>query len=706
MAFALSQLPLDIWLLVCDHLGDLNALWSTLRNVNHAWRACVDAYFRHGILQNTFVDLLYSDFHTKRGPSYYYIHVPLSFDRFSDDNARLVLKQRAYKQNDSHSYQGSIRGWVPFIERYCEETRKPKPAIAHNGKPSKDPPLWEREMVHWRNTLSSERKSGYLSSLRDMISIGRGDRPPYYIKVLDDVNDTELVDLRVDCAAREVSFDWRATLTKFFVEQEFVSRAYSTTGKRRVYDVDLASASRRWFNNMNWNNSHLDHSIRARQKRLIPWVAKNKRRMSPEMRLWVEHNVDFERIRVQHILNNDNLNEVEEVEEQEEIVPAKLANDHPDLLVWPWGDENGFYVPGRYPFQEASEAHGSDRVAPLSAAVLLKFEMSADNKTLLLDDTPILPLQNYHIPPRLSAYQVPTDIERSAIVALGEGDEFAKEKLGRMLELDYDRLVEGDPTGGPPYYNHKPILRFRIMGFGAEGKDDILDTEKQDVVQMVLEDRNNGSSSDPLRSYMISSIGVLSTKKAYSEAHMGPEADQEEECTRKSWKCPDGGVYEAGSPYRTPYRFIWRRKFDEFGRVGSLRHDFVRQWEISMQKAREDPWNSALVALGILLSTVLAIVGGMKSRAKPSAPAEEPPAKPVKKEAKAPVEDGEEEEGESEDEDLAWLTEQVQQAGEVPMTIDEASQLIDLMSEDELKDEVKRVVARKNKPRKRVTIQE
>ena len=280
---------------------------------------------------------------------YHYIHVPLAFDHFSDDKTRVVLGQRAYKQNDSHSYSGSIRGWVPFMERYCEETRKPKPIVINKRKMSMGAPLWESNHLQWRNTLTTDRKTAYLSSLRDMISIGRGDRPPYYIKVDDDVNDSELVDLRIDCDSHQISFDWRATLSKFFLEQEFVARAYSSTAKQRVYDADLASASRRWFNNLNWNNSHLDHSLRARQKRLVPWVAENKRRMSTEMRLWVEHNVDFEKIRVQNILTHENLREADYREEEAEVVPTRLADDHPDLLFWPWGDEHGFYLPGYLP---------------------------------------------------------------------------------------------------------------------------------------------------------------------------------------------------------------------------------------------------------------------------------------------------------------------------------------------------------------------
>lgn len=350
-------------------------------------------------------------------------------------------------------------------------------------------------------------------------------------------------------------------------------------------------------------------------------------------------------------------------------------------------------TPG-YPLRE----EGSDPDVVYPAALILKFSLSPDNKTLLLGDEAILPLQNYYIPPRLLAVQVPAGMSEYGVRTIAEDGDDKRIMRKGTLELDYDRLVEGDPTGGPPYYNHKPVLRFRIMGVGNEGVDAELDVKEQEIVQVKLEDQNEGGwSNDAARSYQITSVEVLPAGEVYAGIsaelgdHMGVEADQEKECTRKNWKCPDEGVYEAGSPYRTPYRFIWRRRFDQYGRVGSLRHDFVEQWEISKQKAYDDPLNSALVALGILLATVLAIVTGVKSRAanaaKAKALAEEAAKKPTKKKVKVAKAEGEEseeeEEEESEDEDAAWLGEMAKEAGEVQMTVDEASQLIDLMSDDE-----------------------
>ncbi|KAF2244500.1 hypothetical protein BU26DRAFT_523147 [Trematosphaeria pertusa] len=343
MAAPSPQLHLDIWLLVFDELDDITFLWSACRNVSHFLRACVDAFFRHGVLQNTLIDLHYSDIHTRHGPVNNYIHVPMVFDRFSDDGTRAVFQQREYNEIDSVSrYKGSVRGWLPFMERYCKETLKPTPKVLHKSKASGAPPLWEREHTHWRNTLSGDRKKSYLTAIRAMTSIGRGDRPPFYIKIHSTVNDTELVDVVVDCSRRELSFNWRRTYSLFFREVDFVARAYNSFGKKRVYDEDLTAVAMRYFFDQNRKN----HNVRARQKRLVTWTIGNKHRMSPEVRLWTEHQVESERVRVERFLRRDNLCEVQEGRgSEEEIVPAKLAEDHPDLLFWPWTDEDGFYTP-------------------------------------------------------------------------------------------------------------------------------------------------------------------------------------------------------------------------------------------------------------------------------------------------------------------------------------------------------------------------
>jgi hypothetical protein len=344
---AAPSLPLDVWLLVFADVDDINYLWSTCRSVSRFLRACVDVFFRYSVLRNTFVDLHCSDIHTCRGPLSSYIHIPMVFDRMSDNGTHALFKQRVYKHIDGCLQNGSVRGWVPFVERYHKETHQPALKILHKRKASSEPPLWEQLHTHWRNTLNDAMKERYLFNLGNMTSIGRGDRPPFYLKIFDDVNDTDLVDLVVDCAQNEISFNWRETYNLFFREKNFVARTHNRTGKKRIYDEDLVAVSWRYSFNQNRSN----HSLRARQKRLRTWTAQNKHRMSSEMRLKTEHRVDAEKVRMQRFLNHDNLALVAEDDHHatDEIVHEKLAEDYPALLFWPWTDNDGFYIPGNRP---------------------------------------------------------------------------------------------------------------------------------------------------------------------------------------------------------------------------------------------------------------------------------------------------------------------------------------------------------------------
>jgi len=340
-------LPIDVWLLVFDALDDRTFLWATLRNTSHFFRDSVDGYLRHGVSRNWLVDLHYSDLHTQQGPLIHDIHIPMAFDRFSDDGTRAFFQQRAYKNVNLRSRRGSVRGWVPFVQRYCEETRKPAPKVLNMSKPSNGPPMWETMHAHWRNTLPDDEKHRYLALLRHAVAIGRGDYPPYCLKIYNTIKDTELVDLAIDCERREISFDWRATYAALFREWRLADRAQEAGLKPKVWDPKLAACDARSPRHQDRKNTH--YHIHARRKRLRPWVAKNKRRMSPEMRWTTENSVIFEQKLLGRTLWLGNLCEIVEpdAEESEEIVPARLAEDHPDLLIWPWGDDNRSFVPER-----------------------------------------------------------------------------------------------------------------------------------------------------------------------------------------------------------------------------------------------------------------------------------------------------------------------------------------------------------------------
>jgi hypothetical protein len=360
-------LPVDIWLLVfaqinANHtvLDDIDAdsltlLWCIVRNVSPYLRDCIDEYFRHGVLQKSLIDLSYSNMNHHGGPAFTHLHLPMRFSHLSTEGSRAVFRQMAYSSHSSgHRHGGSVRGWVPFAERYCQETRKPPPVV-HWGKAKSatGPPAWEKEHLGLRNTLAGEDKADYLTALRDHTSIGRGYRPPYYIKIREAVNDTELIGLAIDCEAREISFDWRRTFAMFFREQRFIMLAEAISGKQRVHDPDLVAAAGRTQDSMHMHDYWNSSTRRARRKRLQPWVAENRHRMTPEDRLKAEDRVERAKHQVRRNLRCDNLRELTPADferESEENVPEKCAKDLPSLMQWPWGDDN-MYVAPRKPVQ-------------------------------------------------------------------------------------------------------------------------------------------------------------------------------------------------------------------------------------------------------------------------------------------------------------------------------------------------------------------
>ena len=340
-------LPVDIWLLVFEEMDDVNILWSHVRNVSHLLRAYIDEFFRHGVIQNTFIDLHYSDIHTSSGPTYGHIHVPMVFDRWSEDGRRAVFQQRAYKEYDWPYVRGSVRGWVPFIDRYHEETQRGRLEVLNKSKADVAPPLWERDYMYWRNTLNDDHKRTYLKNLSIMTSIGRGDRPPFFINVFNSargVKDTDIVDIVVNCEKHEVSFDWRQTYTFFFREDEFERRASDAPPNKchYIYDKELNDMDALWMQGHRKN----DHTIRARQKRLSEWYALNKHRMSPEHRMWTQERAYTEGQRLGLLMRRENLIPVpiDGSNGDEEIVPETCA-ETPTAIRWePWADVNAYYA--------------------------------------------------------------------------------------------------------------------------------------------------------------------------------------------------------------------------------------------------------------------------------------------------------------------------------------------------------------------------
>ncbi|KAJ4985661.1 hypothetical protein SVAN01_08836 [Stagonosporopsis vannaccii] len=356
------SLPVDIWLIIFEYIDaahnvlddidvdSLTVLWCIVRNVSPYLRDCIDEYFRRGVLQSILVDLSYSNINHHGGPVFNLLDVPLRFSHLSPDGTKAILRQMAYHSiGKGLIYPGSVRGWVPFAERYAAEICRPKPQVVR-GKTEgiSAPPAWEREHLDMRNRLAGGAKTIYLAFLRDHTSIGRGYRPPHYIKIREAVNDTELVDLAIDLEAREISFDWRRTFALFFVEQRFIMLAESSLAKQRTYDPDVVAAANRAQITMHMHDYWNSNSRRARRKRLQPWVNDNKHRMTPEDRLKAEDRVEHSKHQIRRFLRLEKLREPVQDDfsrEAEEKVPDKCAEDLPYLLQWPWVHDDTYMAP-------------------------------------------------------------------------------------------------------------------------------------------------------------------------------------------------------------------------------------------------------------------------------------------------------------------------------------------------------------------------
>ncbi|KAF2191153.1 hypothetical protein K469DRAFT_720135 [Zopfia rhizophila CBS 207.26] len=302
--------PVEIWLLIVASIDeDANYLWSTCRQVSRAFRAVVDDLFRHILINKTFVELHYTDVYRTNWPQFHHLRVPLVFDRFSDDGSRAYFQQRVYKRfREAEHINGSIRHWIPFIERYHDETKQPRPLVLSR------PNIYEQGVAAWWEESYTlwDRSSSKWERI-DHTSIGRGNRPPYMIVVCGVVNDTELVDLQIDCRMRELSFDWRQTYTAFFREQEFLRRAHLNDGRKKMHDEDaeaMVMDPPSSLKQISWHRPpdyYPNDMARCRHKRLAQWTAENKYRVPTDVRLITERYVGHDKKSVLMLLRQDNL---------------------------------------------------------------------------------------------------------------------------------------------------------------------------------------------------------------------------------------------------------------------------------------------------------------------------------------------------------------------------------------------------------------
>ncbi|TVY89339.1 hypothetical protein LAWI1_G005250 [Lachnellula willkommii] len=217
----------------------------------------------------------------------------------------------------------------------------------------------------------------------------------------------------------------------------------------------------------------------------------------------------------------------------------------------------------------------------IPSALILNFTVSADNKTLLLQDQPFMPLLQPHTPPRLSAPQTSQSLSE-----FEHGTTLNLEDLP-VFDLDYDRIVHPRDDPSIHYYNYYPKLMINLLGAGVAGHNALLKDMEQKVIKITLRDWNtvrSASTDPPNHSFEIKEVKLWERQPGDS---VNP--DDLKACTLKSWRCSDFGDH----PW---YRYISRQNFDEYGKIGSFRHMLHQRWATLYEK------------LGIFRITLLILV--------------------------------------------------------------------------------------------------
>jgi hypothetical protein len=197
----------------------------------------------------------------------------------------------------------------------------------------------------------------------------------------------------------------------------------------------------------------------------------------------------------------------------------------------------------------------------LPSAFIFNFTLSPDNRTLTLNDIPILPLENAYVPPPLFAYQT------SETLAHFENDTPANYDSCPLFSLDYSRIVPQAEDGSQHFYNYKPSLDVDILGASIAGYNALLPADNQRFIRIILHQLEPRSTPVSLLSFKIADISLQDRGPNYQ--FKSPESIKP--CSAWSWLCADKSTY----PW---YQHIYRQNFDEYGRIGSMRHLVHLKW--------------------------------------------------------------------------------------------------------------------------------
>jgi hypothetical protein len=207
-----------------------------------------------------------------------------------------------------------------------------------------------------------------------------------------------------------------------------------------------------------------------------------------------------------------------------------------------------------------------------------------DKQILLFNDVQIMPLANAIVPPRIHAPQTNISLTKFDHGVLPDF------QVSSSFELDYWRSVHPGEHPDARYNIYNPVLQIDILGAGIEGYNTLLSEDTQRLIQITLEELEPYQKypyDKPVtqRLYKISDV-LLGDRWPYNQ-FSPPEALKE--CTIWSWRCSDFDAY----PW---YHYVYREAFDEFGKIGSLRHSLVQRYNVLCHK------------LGVLQATLLVVI--------------------------------------------------------------------------------------------------
>lgn len=191
----------------------------------------------------------------------------------------------------------------------------------------------------------------------------------------------------------------------------------------------------------------------------------------------------------------------------------------------------------------------------LPSALIFNFTLSHDNRTLILNDVPILPVQNPYVPPRLYAYQT------SETLAQFDNETLTDYNDCPLFSLDYARVVT------QVTFEATRILDLDILGAGIAEYNALLPSNEQRLIHLFLDHIEPKSASISSMTFKIADVHLEDRNSSYQF----PAPESLKTCTMWSWLCADTQFY----PW---YLYIYRQNFDDYGKIGSMRHLVHTRW--------------------------------------------------------------------------------------------------------------------------------